>query len=49
MTPQAAARPFSILYNLANRTGSGSALGRSFSGYISDNIGRFNTMIITLT
>jgi MFS family permease len=27
---------------------SGSALGRSFSGYISDNIGRFNTMIITL-
>ncbi len=28
--------------------GSGSAFGRSFSGYISDRYGRFNTVIVTL-
>lgn len=27
---------------------SGSALGRVFSGYVSDRIGRFNTMLLTL-
>lgn len=28
---------------------SGSAFGRSFSGWLSDRLGRFNTMIITLS
>ncbi|PMD24511.1 MFS general substrate transporter [Hyaloscypha hepaticicola] len=36
-------------FNVIAILSAGSALGRSFSGYISDNIGRFNTMIITLT
>jgi MFS family permease len=47
--PQVAGYPFSFIIAVANPHVSGSALGRSFSGYISDNIGRFNTMIITLT
>lgn len=35
-------------FNIIAILNAGSALGRSSSGYISDNIGRYNTMLLTL-
>lgn len=35
-------------FNIIAILNAGSAFGRSFSGYISDKIGRYNTMIVTL-
>ncbi|KAH6672264.1 major facilitator superfamily protein [Halenospora varia] len=36
-------------FNVIAILNAGSALGRSFSGYLSDRYGRFNTMLLTLT
>ncbi|KAL2060731.1 hypothetical protein VTL71DRAFT_9372 [Oculimacula yallundae] len=35
-------------FNIIAILNAGSALGRAFSGYVSDRIGRFNTMLLTL-
>ncbi|CAG8979407.1 hypothetical protein HYALB_00010498 [Hymenoscyphus albidus] len=40
--------PPQTAYNVIAIFNAGSAFGRSFSGYISDRIGRYNTMILTL-